>query len=124
MANPIKHILRKKPAYRVAGSLWMEFEKERFFGPGRVELLERIDKSGSISKAAKEMKMSYKKAWEMITRLNKQAARPLVQVQTGGQQGGGSVITPEARELIRYHASLRKRFAAFLEKESARLNGK
>jgi molybdate transport system regulatory protein len=124
MANPIQHILKKKPAYRVAGSLWMEFQKERFFGPGRVELLERIAKSGSISKAAKEMKMSYKKAWEMVTILNRQAARPLVLVQTGGKKGGGSVITPEAKELIKYHSLLRKRFIAFLEKESGRLNSK
>ena len=99
----------------------MELEGQRFFGPGRVELLERINQTGSISQAARQMHMSYKKAWEMITILNTQANRPLVIVRAGGEKGGGSSITEEARELIAYHKSLRDRFMAFLEKETERL---
>ena len=55
-----------------------------------------IAETGSISKAARHMGMSYKKAWEMIDSLNKQTAKPVVIVQTGGEKGGGSVITEEA----------------------------
>jgi molybdate transport system regulatory protein len=62
----VKSVLKKEYRYRVTGSLWIECEGERFFGPGRVELLERIEETGSINKAAKEMGMSYKKAWELI----------------------------------------------------------
>ena len=123
MASPISKILRKnKDGYKVAGTMWLEYERERFFGPGRVELLRRIEQTGSINKAAKAMKMSYKKAWEMIDALNKQAAMPLVIVKTGGEHGGGSQITKEARELIRYHDALRKRFIAFLDKETKKLS--
>ncbi|MDR3712817.1 MAG: winged helix-turn-helix domain-containing protein [Puia sp.] len=118
----IRHLLKDQGAYSVKGSLWMEFGGERFFGPGRVELLERIEQSGSISQAAKQMRMSYKKAWEMITQLNTQSKRPLVIVQAGGQKGGGSVVTDEARELIGYHKRLRERFTAFLENETKILN--
>ena len=118
MATSIKHLLKEGSQYEVKGTLWIECEKERFFGPGRVELLQRIDASGSIRKAAAEMGMSYKKAWEMITAVNTQAVRPLVVAKVGGEKGGGSVITDEARELIAYHAQLRERFLAFLEKET------
>lgn len=114
-------ILKKKFSYKVTGSLWIECEGERFFGPGRMELLQKIDETGSINKAARLMGMSYKKAWEMINALNTQADAPLVITQTGGEKGGGSVITEQARQLMSYHQFLRQRFMDFLEKESAAL---
>ncbi|HZX58070.1 MAG TPA: LysR family transcriptional regulator, partial [Mucilaginibacter sp.] len=83
--------------------------------------LERIAETGSISSAAKEMNMSYKKAWELINKLNAHSTNQVVIPQTGGEKGGGSTLTEEAMELIKYHRQLRKRFAAFLEKESKRL---
>ncbi len=113
--------LHHKFSYKANGSLWIECEGERFFGPGRVELLQRIDETGSINKAARMMSMSYKKAWEMINALNSQASRPMVITQTGGDKGGGSRITEDARHLIRYHQQMRQRFEAFLENETREL---
>ncbi len=124
MAASIKHLLKEGSQYVVKGTLWIECENERFFGPGRVELLQRIDETGSIRQAAADMGMSYKKAWEMITAVNKQAVRPLVVPRVGGEKGGGSVITDEAKELIAWHAQLRQRFLAFLEKETNDLKAK
>jgi molybdate transport system regulatory protein len=121
MAKTIKDILIKNLHTKVNGSLWLESDNGRFFGPGPVELLERIAGTGSISTAAKEMGMSYKKAWGLINALNTQTNTPLVIPQAGGEKGGGSTITSEAIELIKYHRLLRKRFAAFLEKETVRL---
>lgn len=118
MAKSIKDILKKELEIKVNGSLWLEADGERFLGPGPIELLQRIADTGSISSAAKEMKMSYKKAWELIHHLNAHTAAPVVLLQTGGEKGGGSTITDEAMELIKYHRRLRKRFEAFLEKES------
>lgn len=123
MAASIRHLLKDGAQYEVRGTLWIECEKERFFGPGRVELLQRIDQTGSIRQAAADMGMSYKKAWEMISAVNAQAIRPLVVATVGGEKGGGSVITDEARELIAYHARLRERFLAFLEYETKVLGG-
>lgn len=116
----MKQIL-KETNFRVSGSLWIEGEEKRFLGPGRVELLERIADTGSINQAAKQMGMSYKKAWEMVNSLNSQVSTPLVMTQTGGEKGGGAVITDEAKQLIRYYHLLRKRFEAFLEAESKQL---
>ena len=121
MSKSIKDILIKDLHAKVNGSLWIESGGERFFGPGPVELLEHIATTGSISSAAKEMNMSYKKAWELITKLNAHTNNPVVIPQTGGEKGGGSTLTNEAIELIKYHRQLRKRFETFLEKESKRL---
>jgi molybdate transport system regulatory protein len=118
MAPSIRNMLKEELQYVVRGTLWIECENERFFGPGRVELLQRIDETGSIRKAAADMGMSYKKAWAMVTALNRQVRRPLVVIKVGGEKGGGSVITEEARELISYHSLLRQRFLTFLEKET------
>ena len=110
--------LLKKGAFRVNGSLWIEGDGQRFFGPGPVELLESIEKTGSISKAAKSMGMSYKKAWDIVSRINGMAAAPFVATSIGGEDGGGSTISAEAKEMIAWYRQLRERFRLFLESES------
>lgn len=121
MANSIKHILKKELDIKVGGKIWLESTGERFFGPGPLELLEKIEETGSISHAAKAMNMSYKKAWELINHLNNQTNFPVVVPQAGGEKGGGSTLTPEGVELIKYYQALRKRFKTFLTEESERL---
>ena len=118
MAKSIDHLLNKKFEFSVTGSLWLKCNGERFLGPGPVELLEHIALTGSINKAAKKMDMSYKKAWKLIQSLNAYTKSPIVILQTGGEKGGGSVLTEEAHELIKYHRLLRERFAAFLKNET------
>ena len=117
----IKNILKNDHTIKVNGSLWLESADGHFFGPGPVELLERIASTGSINMAAKEMNMSYKKAWALVNILNSQTTTPVVIAQTGGKKGGGSTITAEALELIKYHKLLRRRFTDFLEQETKRL---
>lgn len=117
----IKQIVKKKTKLQLNGRLWLESNGNRFFGPGPLELLERINETGSINQAAKQMSMSYKKAWEIINTLNGQSQRPLIVTQAGGSKGGGSTISEEAKELIAYYKDLRKRFNIFLEKESGKI---
>lgn len=111
----------KKGQYKVNGSLWIEGNGTRFWGPGPVELLELIEATGSINQAAKEMGMSYKKAWEIVNRLNNMATTPMVVTATGGEKGGGSSISEEARQMITYHRQMRERFRKFLEEETKKL---
>lgn len=85
---------------KIDGRFWLTKEGQSFLGAGRIELLERIDKTGSINAAAKEMKMSYKAAWERINGMNALASQPLIERLTGGKGGGGTKLTPYARELI------------------------
>lgn len=110
-----------KGSFTVNGKLWVEKDGKRFFGPGPVELLEHIEQTGSINQAAKKMNMSYKKAWEIVNNLNTMTAQPLVITVTGGEKGGGSTISEEARQMLAYYHGLRERFEAFLEKEAQKL---
>jgi molybdate transport system regulatory protein len=85
---------------KIDGRFWLTKEGQSFLGSGRIELLKLIDLTGSINAAAKEMKMSYKAAWERINGMNSLADQPLIERQTGGKGGGGTTLTPYARELI------------------------
>ncbi len=122
MAKAIRNNPKKGRRFEVNGSLWIESNGERFFGPGPVELLERIEKTGSINQAARQMNMSYKKAWEIINALNTSTGHLLVVTQTGGTSGGGSAITAEARKMISQYRQLREAFEVFLEKETKKIN--
>ena len=118
----VKSLQHKGLPFQIGGKLWIECKGEKFFGPGPVELLERIGQTGSINKAAKEMGLSYKKAWEILDFANKTTAVRLVITQSGGKEGGGTIITDEAKKLISYHHGLRKRFEQFLKNETRRIN--
>jgi molybdate transport system regulatory protein len=122
MSKSIRAPLKRNKKFTVNGSIWIACDGERFFGPGPVELLELIDDTGSISKAARQMQMSYKKAWEIIRSLNSGARQPLIITQTGGSNGGGSTITDEAKAMIVWYRELRQRFKNFLEKETEKID--
>lgn len=101
--------------------LWIETPAGRFLGKGRVELLEKIMEHGSISKAARAMGMTYKKAWDLISSMNSQSAVPLVLTQTGGGGGGGAVVTEAGQQAISLFKGLRQRLDAFMSEENERI---
>ena len=79
--------------YSINSRVWITTDDGTFLGEGRVELLRQIQVFGSISKAAKEMKMSYKKAWRLVNTMNEHSSDILVAHKIGGTGGGGSVLT-------------------------------
>jgi molybdate transport system regulatory protein len=87
-------------AYKVKSRIWLELNGKLLLGPGRVKLLRAIEKTGSLSKAAKALEMSYKKAWRVVDEVNKAAKTPVVITQTGGKNGGGTVLTPHGLEVL------------------------
>ena len=114
-ATKSKTILKKKVSYKVTGTLWIECAGERFFGPGRAELLQKIDETGSINKAAGLMKMSYKKAWDLVNDMNAQFTGPLVISSRGGKGGGNAVVTPKGLQVIQKYQKLAAHFRQFLK---------
>ena len=70
-----------------------------YIGPGRADLLEGVDRTGSIAEAAKGMGMSYKRAWSLIQALNEGYPVPLVDAQRGGT-GQGATLTAEGRSVL------------------------
>lgn len=69
-------------------------------GPGKIDLLEALDRCGSITAAAKSLGMSYRRAWLLIDELNRSMKSPAVSTAAGGPQGGGSALTAEGRALV------------------------
>ncbi len=97
---------------KIKSNLWFESDEKAFFGKGRIELLEQIERHGSISKAAKAMKMSYKAAWDAVNEMNSLSREPIVAKETGGRGGGGTRLTEKGQEYIRIYkeiSSLQKR---------------
>ncbi len=88
---------------------WIAEGNEKFYGPGPNQLLKEIHKEGSLSKAAGKMNLSYKKAWELIQRLNNYSEEPLVVLKKGGQHGGGAEVTPHALKIIEEYDKLQKK---------------
>jgi molybdate transport system regulatory protein len=95
--------------------VWVERDGRKVLGPGRVELLEHIDRHRSIAAAAKQMKMSYRRAWELVRDMNEAAGVPLVEANPGGSGGGGATVTAHGRAAIGLYRSLMNRFAATTE---------
>src|SRR5262245_30551328 len=77
--------------------VWVERAGQAILGPGRLELLEGIDRDHSIRAAARGMGMSYARAWSLVQRVNEAAGEPLVIASAGGAQGGGAELTPLGR---------------------------
>lgn len=107
--------------YKVKGTIWIEGENGTFVGLGRITLMEKIKEFGSISVAAKSMKMSYSHAWELIDSMNKQSKKPLIVTTAGGVGGGGTKVTEEGEHVIALFWDLHERFKKFNEKESKEL---
>ncbi len=107
---------------RISFRHWVFVDDVKFFGPGRLELLEGIQETGSIVKAAKQMGMSYKKAWAMVMAMNTLGKTPFVATQKGGQNGGGAEITETGKQVIAAYKSLEKKLKAVAEAEKDLLN--
>lgn len=73
---------------------------DAWLGPGKADLLELIDTTGSISEAGRQIGMSYKRAWSLVEELNRIFANPLVERVRGGAGGGGARLTPAGREVL------------------------
>jgi molybdate transport system regulatory protein len=70
-------------------------------GPGKIALLETIERTGSLSQAARELGMSYRRAWLLLASLNTAFREPVAVTATGGRGGGGAQLTAFGRELVR-----------------------
>jgi molybdate transport system regulatory protein len=101
--------------------IWFYAGDEKLLGIGRVELLERIRDTGSITHAAKGMKMSYRQAWQMVTEMNERSGSPLVEKQLGGKTGGGAIVTEAGEKAIKEYHEFESRVDAFIKAEAKKL---
>jgi len=81
-------------------------------GPGKAELIERIASTGSISAAARAMRMSYRRAWQLVEALNKDCRQPVVSTAIGGTRGGGARVTPFGLRLVAEYRAMEEKASA------------
>jgi molybdate transport system regulatory protein len=117
----VKHMSRsgKKPESGIVikTKVWLEKDGKLLMGWGRATLLARIDELGSISAAAKSMKLAYRNAWLWVEAMNRLSARPLVDKATGGAHGGYARLTDEGRRVVREYLERRDRVHKLLKKK-------
>jgi molybdate transport system regulatory protein len=82
------------------------FGPEIAVGPGKVALLGAIEKTGSISAAARDLGMSYRRAWLLIDTMNHCFREPVVSTTSGGKGGGGALVTPTGKEVLRRYQTM------------------
>ena len=104
------------------GHVWIDGTDGTFLGYGRVVLLERIREHGSITKAAKSMEMSYRRAWDLVDSMNRQAKRPFVELATGGKGGGGARVTKDGERAVQLFWKFSEDFQRFIAKEQQKLS--
>lgn len=113
---------KAKAAPGLRGRLWIDGPEGTFLGYGRIVLLERIREHGSITKAAKSMAMSYRRAWELVASMNGQSPRPLVASAAGGRNGGGAQLTKEGERAIVIFWELYEDFQEYLKLQQKKAN--
>lgn len=93
------------------------FESGARIGPGKVKLLECVRDTGSISAAAREMAMSYKRAWLLLDSMNQAFVEPVVTGTPGGRHGGGATLTSFGRALLDRYKRIEKAAAKVARSE-------
>lgn len=101
--------------YKIKSRIWIESDGHVLLGEGRVRLLKAIDETGSLSKAAKLLQLSYKKAWHLLDSMNRSAREPVTINSTGGKDGGGTLLTHYGKRLITIFDDINKNCWAFLD---------
>src|SRR5438876_3460664 len=81
-------------------------------GPGKAELIARIGETGSISAAARAMRMSYRRAWQLVEALNHDFREPVIATAIGGSRGGGARVTPFGQHLVARFRAMEKKASA------------
>ena len=81
-------------------------------GPGKARLVELIDSTGSISAAAREMGMSYRRAWQLVEAINASFNEPVIVTAVGGKRGGGAVVTDFGKRMVEAYSTMEAKASA------------
>ncbi len=87
--------------------MWLERDGQKVFGDGPCDILQRVERTGSLRQAAADINMSYSQAWRLLRSLEQELGCPLLIKKAGGERGGGSELTPQAGDLIQRYQSFR-----------------
>jgi molybdate transport system regulatory protein len=103
---------------KVRTKIWINDDQGKvIFGSGRVHMLETINRLGSMNKAAKELKMSYRALWGRIKSTEERIGAKILESRPGGGKGRGSVLTPTGRKLLERYTRLHEKIIAVADRE-------
>jgi molybdate transport system regulatory protein len=108
-----------KRSLRAAPRLRIVMREGLILGPGKVDLIEAIERSGSISAAARAMGMSYRRAWLLVDALNHMFSEPVVLTASGGTHGGGAVVTEFGKGVAAAYRRIEERTRSAILEELA-----
>ena len=91
-------------------------------GPGKARLITLIDATGSISAAAREMEMSYRRAWQLVEALNSSFDEPVVTTAVGGKRGGGAAVTDFGRSIVEAYYRMESKASAAIAGDIAKFS--
>jgi molybdate transport system regulatory protein len=91
------------------------------FGPGKADLLAGIRDTGSIAAAGRAMRMSYKRAWQLVEELNASFREPLVEASKGGPGGGGARLTRTGEDVLARYSRMHEAATAAVARDVAAL---
>ena len=117
---------RDKRTFQYALRLYLNVDGKRVLGKGGAQILEAIDRQGSIAAAAKELHMSYKFVWDYLTRMSNRLKKPVIVTRRGGTRhgkrkgGGGTKLTPLAHALLKNYRTTENRLHATISKTKIR----
>lgn len=97
------------------------FESGARIGPGKATLLESIRDTGSISAAARDMGMDYKRAWTLLDSINQAFTQPVVSAAPGGARGGGATLTEFGAEVLERYRRIQERAESVADTDLAAL---
>jgi len=97
---------RIRPLAQISVSFRVDFGPQCAVGPGKIALLENIGATGSLSEAARRLKMSYRRAWLLLEDLNTSFQQPVAEMSVGGRGGGGASLTSFGTELVSAYRNL------------------
>ena len=89
------------------------FSEKKCFGPGPMQLLKGVERTGSLHQSADEMGMAYSKAWKIMKEMEKNLGFPLLLRQAGGIHGGGSVLTQKGGYFLKKYETMLKKIKEF-----------
>lgn len=107
----------------IRSKVWIEAKGRLIFSDGRLALLEAVEQFGSLSQAARRLKMSYRAAWGLLRVTEATLGVKLLDVSIGGVHGGGARLTPTARELVRRYRKVKAQVDRTADRAFARTFG-
>jgi molybdate transport system regulatory protein len=102
----------------------VDFSPACSLGPGKIDLLESIQRTGSLRQAAQALGMSYRRAWLLLDGLNRSFTEPASTASVGGQGGGGVTLTPFGLEIIRSYRAAAEAIESVARRELETLAAK